>query len=139
MWIQLAIEIERKVIWARLYRIRWMHSELILSFAKKVVNTNLDILALWAAANLQIAINWQYCKPIFDFWLQNRHFGVFWPQKAPNWGFLGQKSPKKKVCLKMLKIVWFVQKLNKIFLVSCFCTSGLTGSHKSMTKMFGLM
>ena len=26
--------------------IRWMHSELILSFAKKVLNTNLDILAL---------------------------------------------------------------------------------------------
>ena len=81
-----------------------MHSELILSFAKKVVNTNLDILTLWGATNLQIAINWQYYKPIFDFRLQNCHFGVFWPQKALNWRFLGQKSPKKKYGSKCLEL-----------------------------------
>ena len=46
--------------------IRWMHSELILSSAKKVVNANSDNLALWATTNLQIAINWQYYKPTFD-------------------------------------------------------------------------
>ena len=43
-----------------------MHSELILSSAKKVVNTNSDNLALWGATNLQIAINWQYYKHTFD-------------------------------------------------------------------------
>ena len=43
-----------------------MHSELILSSAKKVVNANSDNLALWATTNLQIAINWQYYKPTFD-------------------------------------------------------------------------
>ena len=81
-----------------------MHSEEIQSFAKKLVNAILDNLAIWRGTNRQIAINWQYWRPIFDFRLPNRHIGGFWLKKSPNWLFSAQKIAKKKVCLKMLKI-----------------------------------
>ena len=65
-----------------------MHSELILSSAKKVLNTNSDNLALWGATNLQIAINWQYtsihlildCKITILAFLgpKKRQIGYFW-------------------------------------------------------------
>ena len=70
-----------------------MHSELILSFAKKVLNAILDNLALWRATNRQIAINWRYWGPIFA--------------KSPYWCFLeifGPKIAKKKYVSKCLKL-----------------------------------